>query len=193
MGGLHFLQFQLTTCIEGSLPFSLSHHSVSSSVSRLAHPWCTSLILPPLHVTLNGPYHSDPNVLPILLGSVKYEVYVQHHFTFSLLLTYSSCYSKETADGLVSFFNEYRARSNPTGALPLIHVLDNHNHLRSVLCYPSCTALLLTVILTARIYSNILSIGTEDEAQAKVILEFVRTCIAKVVARASGSGDFVKY
>ncbi|EIM91214.1 alpha/beta-hydrolase [Stereum hirsutum FP-91666 SS1] len=93
----------------------------------------------------------DPNVLPILLGSVKYEV-------------------KETADGLVLFFNEYRARSSPTGALPLIHVLDNHNHL-----------------------SNILSIGSEDEAQARAILEFVRTCAAKVVARASGSGDSVKY
>lgn len=137
--------------------------------------------------------HSDPNVLPILLGSVKYEVYVRHCFTFSLLLTCNLYPSKETADGLVLFFNEYRARSNPTGALPLIHVLDNHNHLRSVLCHPSCTALLLTVALTAPFCSNILSIGTEDEAQAKVILEFVRTCAAKVAARASVSGDSVKY
>ncbi|KAJ7761962.1 alpha/beta-hydrolase [Mycena maculata] len=84
---------------------------------------------------------TNPNVLPILLGSVKYEV-------------------EEAADSLIMFVNEYRAKGKPAGALPLINVLDDHNHL-----------------------SNILSIGTEDDAQAKVLLEFIRTCGLKAVAK----------
>ncbi|KAL2825774.1 Alpha/Beta hydrolase protein [Aspergillus cavernicola] len=67
---------------------------------------------------------------------------------------------KEATDAAVAFFNEYRARSLPKGTLPIFNVLDKHNHL-----------------------SNILSIGTEDISQSKLILEFVLTCAAKVDRR----------
>lgn len=64
--------------------------------------------------------------------------------------------TKEATDAAIAFFNEYRARSKPAGSLPVFHVLDRHNHL-----------------------SNVLSIGTEDEVQALLVLEFVRSCGAK--------------
>ncbi|KAJ9157264.1 Alpha/beta-hydrolase [Pleurostoma richardsiae] len=67
---------------------------------------------------------------------------------------------KETADANVAFFNAYRARSKPVGTLPVFHVLDKHNHL-----------------------SNVLSIGTEDEAQARMLLNFISSCTAKKDAR----------
>lgn len=40
---------------------------------------------------------------------------------------------KETADATVAFFNAYRERSNPPGTLPVFHVQDRHNHVRSVM------------------------------------------------------------
>lgn len=40
--------------------------------------------------------------------------------------------SPETADATVAFFNAYRERSVPKGTLPVFHVLDKHNHIRSV-------------------------------------------------------------
>ncbi|KIN08981.1 hypothetical protein OIDMADRAFT_100472 [Oidiodendron maius Zn] len=61
----------------------------------------------------------------------------------------------ETTDAMVMFFNAYRARSKPTGTLPTVHVLKKHNHL-----------------------TNILSIGTEDTAQADKIMEFINDCLA---------------
>ncbi|PVH74231.1 alpha/beta-hydrolase [Cadophora sp. DSE1049] len=67
---------------------------------------------------------------------------------------------KEAVDGAVAFFNAYRSRSKPAGTLPLFNVLDKHNHL-----------------------SNVLSIGTEDISQSKLILEFIRTCVANVDLR----------
>ncbi|OKL59497.1 hypothetical protein UA08_05285 [Talaromyces atroroseus] len=67
---------------------------------------------------------------------------------------------KEATDAAIAFFNEYRARSRPHGTLPNFHVLDKHNHL-----------------------SNILSIGTDDTSQAKMILDFVSSCVAKVDQR----------
>jgi len=58
---------------------------------------------------------------------------------------------KEIVDANVMFFNSYRARSSPEGRLPLFQILPEHNHL-----------------------SNVLSIGTEDDVQAKIILDFVQ-------------------
>ncbi|KAK9413467.1 hypothetical protein SUNI508_02666 [Seiridium unicorne] len=60
----------------------------------------------------------------------------------------------ETADASVMFLNAYRARSQPTSTLPVFHVLKRHNHL-----------------------SNVLSIGTEDTAQADKIIEFISDCL----------------
>ncbi|KAF2712811.1 alpha/beta-hydrolase [Pleomassaria siparia CBS 279.74] len=60
---------------------------------------------------------------------------------------------KEACDAAVAFFNAYRARSSPAGTLPIMHVIDKHNHL-----------------------SNVLSIGTSDTAQATKLLEFIRSC-----------------
>ncbi|KAL2824836.1 Alpha/Beta hydrolase protein [Aspergillus pseudoustus] len=60
----------------------------------------------------------------------------------------------ETADATINFLNAYRARSKPVGTLPLAHVIKKHNHL-----------------------SNILSIGTEDTAQGKMLLDFVLSCV----------------
>ncbi|GAQ44844.1 alpha/beta hydrolase [Aspergillus tubingensis] len=67
---------------------------------------------------------------------------------------------KETADATVAFFNAYRERSKPPGTLPVFHVQDRHNHV-----------------------SNVLSIGTEDSAQAERLLDFMQTCVAKVDQR----------
>ncbi|KAH8668913.1 alpha/beta-hydrolase [Xylariales sp. PMI_506] len=60
----------------------------------------------------------------------------------------------ETADATVMFLNAYRSRSKPEHTLPTFHVLKNHNHI-----------------------SNVLSIGTEDTAQARHILEFIDDCL----------------
>ncbi|KAL4883128.1 hypothetical protein BJY04DRAFT_216427 [Aspergillus karnatakaensis] len=67
---------------------------------------------------------------------------------------------KEATDAAIAFFNEYRARSRPKDTLPIFHVLDRHNHL-----------------------SNILSIGTEDTAQAAMILDFVARCAEAIDLR----------
>ncbi|KAF3011543.1 hypothetical protein E8E14_010500 [Neopestalotiopsis sp. 37M] len=84
------------------------------------------------------PEHSpllDSTVLPVYLGSVEWE-------------------APETADATTMFFNAYRARSKPTGSLPIFEVIKGHNHL-----------------------SNVLSIGTEDTAQADAILRFTDSCL----------------
>ncbi|KAM0752590.1 alpha/beta-hydrolase [Meredithblackwellia eburnea MCA 4105] len=84
----------------------------------------------------------NPASIPILLGTVKYEV-------------------EEACDGMIKFMNEYRSRSTPKGALPLISVIDDHNHL-----------------------SNVLSIGSEDEVQGKALLDYIHSCVAKAQVRA---------
>ncbi len=76
---------------------------------------------------------------------------------------------KEATDGALMFFNSYRERSKPPGSLPLFQVLDKHNHLR----YADWS-------LLTDMGSNILSIGTEDDAQGKALLRFVRSCVDKV-------------
>ncbi|KAH8698970.1 Alpha/Beta hydrolase protein [Talaromyces proteolyticus] len=86
----------------------------------------------------------DSDKIPVYVGSVKWEV-------------------KETADATIAFFNEYRERSKPVGTLPLLDVLDKHNHI-----------------------SNVLSIGTVDIDQAEKLLDFVRSCVANVEKRKSG-------
>ncbi|KAF2793595.1 alpha/beta-hydrolase [Melanomma pulvis-pyrius CBS 109.77] len=76
----------------------------------------------------------DSSQIPVYIGTVKWEV-------------------KEACDGAVAFFNAYRARSSPAGTLPLLHVMDKHNHL-----------------------SNVMSIGTSDTAQGMKLLEFIHSC-----------------
>ncbi|KAK6087077.1 carboxylesterase [Seiridium cupressi] len=71
----------------------------------------------------------------------------------------------ETADASVMFLNAYRARSQPTSTLPVFHVLKRHNHL-----------------------SNVLSIGTEDTAQADKILEFISDCL-EIKSSSKSSGE----
>ncbi|OKL55453.1 hypothetical protein UA08_09278 [Talaromyces atroroseus] len=56
-------------------------------------------------------FHRDSDKVPVYLGSVKWEV-------------------QETADATTAFFNAYRKRSKPAGTLPLLDILDKHNHLR---------------------------------------------------------------
>ncbi|KAH8782319.1 Alpha/Beta hydrolase protein [Hyaloscypha sp. PMI_1271] len=80
----------------------------------------------------------DSGKIPVYIGTVKWEV-------------------NEAVDAQIAFFNAYRTRSKPPGALPFFNVLDKHNHL-----------------------SNILSIGTEDDSQSKLILDFISACVAKV-------------
>ena len=60
---------------------------------------------------------------------------------------------KETADATVAFFNVYRERSKPPGTLPVFHVQDRHNHVRSVMSF-SDPGLPLSVLmpLTATSY-----------------------------------------
>ncbi|KAJ5831945.1 hypothetical protein N7474_000256 [Penicillium riverlandense] len=53
----------------------------------------------------------DSSRIPVYIGTVKWEV-------------------QEACDGAIAFFNAYRARSRPSGTLPIFHVLDKHNHLR---------------------------------------------------------------
>ncbi|KAK9771618.1 hypothetical protein SCAR479_11689 [Seiridium cardinale] len=53
----------------------------------------------------------DSRKLPMYIGTVEWEV-------------------PETADASVMFLNAYRSRSQPTGTLPVFHVLKRHNHLR---------------------------------------------------------------
>ena len=83
----------------------------------------------------------DSSQIPHYIGTVKWE-------------------TQEATDAAVSFFNAYRAKSKPTGTLPLLNVLDKHNHL-----------------------SNVLSIGTQDTAQSKLILDFVASCAENVDKR----------
>ncbi|KKK12046.1 hypothetical protein P175DRAFT_0514389 [Aspergillus ochraceoroseus IBT 24754] len=80
----------------------------------------------------------DVNKYPVYLGSVKWEV-------------------PETADATIAFLNAYRERSKPAHSLPVVHILDKHNHI-----------------------SNILSIGTEDDSQSKMILDFIQSCLSNV-------------
>jgi prenylcysteine alpha-carboxyl methylesterase len=89
---------------------------------------------------------------------------------------------KEAVDAQIAFFNAYRARSKPAGTLPFFNVLDKHNHLRWK--RPSSIALDLSDL---ECLSNILSIGTEDEPQSKLILNFISTCVAKVESRGKHS------
>ncbi|KAL2825058.1 Alpha/Beta hydrolase protein [Aspergillus cavernicola] len=60
----------------------------------------------------------------------------------------------ETADAMVKFLDAYRARSRPSNTLPVFHVLKKHNHL-----------------------SNVLSIGTEDTVQGRMLVDFVYSCV----------------
>ena len=76
----------------------------------------------------------------------------------------------ETTDSMIMFFDEYRARSKPTGTLPTVHVLKKHNHLRR-----AAQSRGKNLHLTN--YSNVLSIGTEDTAQADKIMEFINDCL----------------
>jgi hypothetical protein len=75
----------------------------------------------------------------------------------------------------IAFFNAYRTRSKPPGALPFFNVLDKHNHLRYA--DPLSNSLGLPDLGRT---SNILSIGTEDDSQSKLILDFISACVAKV-------------
>ncbi|VUC32431.1 unnamed protein product [Clonostachys rosea] len=60
---------------------------------------------------------------------------------------------KEAFDAAVAFFNAYRERSRPAGTNAIFHVLDKHNHL-----------------------TNVLSIGSSDNAQALMLLDFIHSC-----------------
>ncbi|KIW43048.1 uncharacterized protein PV06_04196 [Exophiala oligosperma] len=83
----------------------------------------------------------DSDKVPVYVGTVKWEV-------------------KEAVDSNMVFFDAYRAKSKPAGTLPLLNVLDKHNHL-----------------------SNVLSIGTEDTSQSSLILDFVDSCVRNVEKR----------
>ncbi|KAJ5580012.1 uncharacterized protein N7459_005997 [Penicillium hispanicum] len=76
----------------------------------------------------------DSSQIPTYIGITKWEV-------------------KEACDGAIAFFNAYRARSRPSGTLPIFHVMDKHNH-----------------------FTNVMSIGTSDNTQASKLLEFIKTC-----------------
>ncbi|KAL8279762.1 hypothetical protein RQP46_007857 [Phenoliferia psychrophenolica] len=63
--------------------------------------------------------------------------------------------TEEIVDANVLFVNAYRKKSSPAGLLPLFRVLEGHNHI-----------------------SNVLSIGTEDQEQSQMLLDFVKTVTA---------------
>lgn len=63
--------------------------------------------------------------------------------------------SKEITDANIEFFNTYRAKSSPSGAMPRFQVVPGHNHI-----------------------SNVLSIGTEDDLQGKMLVDFIREVTA---------------
>jgi prenylcysteine alpha-carboxyl methylesterase len=77
----------------------------------------------------------DSQCLPTFLGTVEWEV-------------------TETSEATMRFFEAYRKKSQPTGALPLMRVFRKHNHL-----------------------SVVLSIGTADTTVTDALLEFIRETI----------------
>lgn len=105
----------------------------------------------------------DSDKIPMYLGSVKWEI-------------------KETADATIAFFNAYRERSKPAGALPEFQVLDVHNHLRLV-PLKRLSRLEFTAVI---FFSNVLSIGTSDNAQGETLLGFIKSCVTKVESSQEG-------
>ncbi|GJN90081.1 hypothetical protein Rhopal_003079-T1 [Rhodotorula paludigena] len=67
------------------------------------------------------------------------------------LITIGQLDTKEITDANIDFFNTYRAKSLPLGAMPRFQVVPGHNHI-----------------------SNVLSIGTEDDLQGKMLVDFIR-------------------
>lgn len=71
------------------------------------------------------------------VGTVKWEVYVKCPVEVNNSFSTKSltAYSKEAVDSNMVFFDAYRAKSKPAGTLPLLNVLDKHNHLRYYFSY----------------------------------------------------------
>ncbi|KAJ6563608.1 Alpha/Beta hydrolase protein [Mycena vulgaris] len=70
--------------------------------------------------------------------------------TLMLVAQYDPCVSLL----VMLFFNTYRERSRPVGMLPLFRVLPGHNHI-----------------------TNVLSVGTADDAQGRILTEFIEECV----------------
>ncbi|ORY57690.1 Alpha/Beta hydrolase protein [Leucosporidium creatinivorum] len=130
-------------------------------VVYLSAPFFFNTSIPRRAETLRAYFGTDvaEEVLPLSAAGLLKNMPEGHPtlnpLTFPTLLVVGQLDTKEITDANCLFFNTFRERSWPAGTLPTFRVINHHNHI-----------------------SNVLSIGTADDEQGRMLLDFIQRVTA---------------